>query len=101
MELKDNVIPTSLKPETLLAIIITNDVYKLHGHSLTVTSIADGKHARQSLHYVGYAFDARTRMLTDDEIYSISNELRKRLTTDYDVVVESDHLHIEYQPKRP
>lgn len=101
MQLKDSVIPTSLKPETLLAIIIVAEVYKLYGHTLTITSIADGKHSRQSLHYVGYAFDCRTKMLGGDEVYDIAEEIRQRLTTDYDVVVEDTHLHIEYQPKRP
>ena len=101
MNLKHNVIPNGIKPETLLAINICNEVYKTHGHSLTITSICDGKHSRTSLHYVGYAFDARTKTLTDDEKYAVVKDLKERLTTDYDVVLESDHIHVEYQPKRP
>ena len=101
MNLKSGVIPTGTAPELIIAMMIVNEVYKAHGHSLTITSIADGRHSKTSLHYIGHAFDCRTRMLKSDEIYEIVKDISSRLTTDYDVVVEDTHLHIEYQPKRP
>ncbi len=101
MNLKHNVIPNGVKTEIILAILVAKSVYETAGHSLTVTSIADGKHSKTSLHYVGYAVDLRTRMLSEDEKHDIAREIRERLTTDYDVVVEDTHIHIEYQPKRP
>lgn len=101
MDLKDNVIPNGLKPEALLGMMICNEVYKSFGRTLTITSICDGKHSTQSLHYTGYAFDCRTRTLTEDEKLEIADEIRSRLVRDYDVILEDTHIHVEYQPKRP
>jgi len=65
-----------------------------------ITSVIDGKHRPNSLHYSGLAFDLRTRHLkTEDGVKNVAAEIRGALGREYDVVVEKDHIHIEYDPK--
>ena len=86
--------------ELTLAMIAADQVYDEFGQEFVVTSVVDSKHSRTSLHYAGMAFDCRTRDTDPVTIEKIAGDLRARLTNEYDVVVESDHLHIEFQPKR-
>ena len=68
----------------------------LAGH-LVVTSVSDGMHRPGSLHYVGMAVDFR---LPADPARFIS-ELKEALGVEFDVVLEKDHVHCEWQPKVP
>lgn len=89
-----------LRPEILLAAVIADGVWRDVGLDLCViTSGVDGRHSPQSLHYAGAAIDLRTRDLAPQQIEDIARTLRGRLGVDFDVVVESDHLHVEYQPR--
>lgn len=70
-----------------------------------VTSANDGRHMDGSLHYEGQAVDLRTRELNQLMIGKLAAALRKRLNgaedlnRPYQVVVEHDHLHIEWDPQ--
>lgn len=64
-----------------------------------ITSGIDGKHSQNSLHYVGRAFDFRTRSIHPDTLKNIVQELKARLGPDYDVIDEGTHLHVEWDPK--
>ena len=70
-------------------------LHVLSSGEMVVTSVRDGKHKEHSLHYVGQAVDLRTRDFTDMWAHYLRNALGK----DWDVVVESDHIHVEYDPK--
>lgn len=86
-----------------MAIAVANEVYEEAGHDCVVTSIWDGAHSTASLHWVGHACDLRTVAagIRDDEAQVIAQILTHRLPdNEFDVVVESDHIHVEYQPKR-
>jgi hypothetical protein len=100
MKLKAGVKVTGLAPEMALALQIAAGVYRRFGHELVVTSLLDGRHSATSLHYVGHAADLRIRDIPAAIHQDIVRELKASLTTDYDVVLESDHIHLEYQPKR-
>lgn len=69
-----------------------------------ITSGTDGQHSVNSLHYLGLAVDIRTRDLSATQKVQLSRALRVRLNGDvmknrpYQIVIESDHFHIEYQP---
>jgi hypothetical protein len=80
----------------ILGLNIAALLYREHGERLTVMHVTDGRHMRGSLHYVGNAADLRFPKRHPDQI---ATELRKRLGSDFDVVVEKTHIHIEYQPK--
>lgn len=66
---------------------------------IVVTSILDGVHSSKSLHYKGLAFDMRTHIYTQYEISKLMGSLKYMLGISYDVVLEKDHIHIEYDPK--
>ena len=67
--------------------------------TVVITSAKDGKHSRTSLHYSGNAIDLRTRHLVEGEADKILLLLREWLTDEFDVVLEEDHIHLEFQPK--
>jgi len=99
MKLKENVSLKGLKPEIIIAVLVANDVYWYYGHEMVITSVADSKHSRASLHYVGYAVDLRTRNIDEDIVSQIVEQIRGSLTDEFDVIFETNHIHIEYQPK--
>lgn len=83
----------------------------LYEETVVVTSIHDGRHGRNSLHYRGKAMDvrflgqrpggivARDHVVQKDKAYRWQDRLRRILGADFDVVLEKDHLHIELDPK--
>ena len=98
ISLKDNSVSLgSLTTQALLGIVITKAVLADIGADLVITSIADGEHSWNSKHYSGNAWDVRTWFVLDKE--SAATKLRAALGHHYDVVVEEDHIHIEYDPK--
>ena len=89
-----------LRPEMAVALIIIKDAFFNHGENCVITSGVEGKHSRASLHYIGAALDFRTGGMKRELVSDIANEIRSGLGVDFDAVVEDNHLHIEYQPKR-
>lgn len=76
-------------------------VYQTHKLDLTLTSAHDGVHMPSSLHYKGKAIDLRIKNIPTKEIInSIVEELKALLGDTYDVVLEKDHIHIEFDPKK-
>lgn len=63
-----------------------------------VTSMNDSMHMRGSKHYTDEAVDLRTRDLSEVDITHWASAIRARLGRGYQVVIESDHLHIEFDP---
>lgn len=64
---------------------------------IVVTSTTDGKHMKTSKHYdiPCNAFDIRFW----DLLEAICRIIRAKLGHHYDVVLEPDHIHIEWDPK--
>ena len=92
---------SGIRTELILAILVAEGVYNEHGTDLVLTSVNDGRHSYTSLHYSGSAVDIRTRNLPKDtNVQLIVGGIEKALSNEYDVVLEKDHIHIEYQPKR-
>ena len=91
---------TGLRPEILLAAVAAERVYEVTGHDLTITACVDGKHMAGSLHYTGAAIDVRTRDVPADKLQTILAKLKECLAGDFDVLLEGDHIHIEFQPKQ-
>lgn len=97
VSIKPGVRVRGLSNELLLAIIIAESVFQETESSMTITSLTDGKHSVSSYHYTGDAVDLRLpSTVTRDQLLA---QLKKALGTDYDVILEVDHIHIEYDPK--
>ena len=100
LKLKEGVRAGGIRPETLLGIQVAASIYASHSIDCIVTSITDGVHSATSLHYAGAAFDLRIRHITATGLTArIRKEMQDALGTDYDVILESDHIHCEYQPR--
>lgn len=87
----------------LLALSRIEQIYNKFGYSLVVTSTDDGHHKVGSLHYHGLAADIRSRELSDADRDSIVHAISTRLTDldpNYQVIVESTHIHVEYDRRR-
>ena len=101
MRLKDDSVKvTGIRPELVLGLVVAADVYRQYGNELVITSLNDGVHSKTSLHYAGAAADLRTFYFEPEIVPEVIEAIRKRLGKDYDVVLEKDHIHLEYQPKR-
>lgn len=66
-----------------------------------LTSGVDGEHSDFSLHYLGLAFDLRTRHISREDAQKVRDELVERLGPEYKVLLESTHLHISLRPAKP
>lgn len=99
--LKPGVRILGVRPEIALVMPFIYDVAKESLGGCTVTSCTEGKHSRGSKHYVGAALDLRTRNVSQAEAVEAVQKLRVGLGADFDVVLESTHIHIEFDPKHP
>jgi hypothetical protein len=65
-----------------------------------VTSLYDStEHLPNSYHYKGLAADIRTRHLDAAGIDRMWHVIASALGPGWDVIFESDHIHIEYDPR--
>ena len=106
LRFKEGVSIRGLRDETVLAVVCAYSIFSDYGLDCVVTSGVDGQHSWGSLHYRGDAFDLRIKHITDLEgkrdgskIDEIVEVLSDALTDDFDVVLEEDHIHVEFQPK--
>ena len=102
MKFKKGVNPFGIRPELMIGLFVVDNIYKNFGPELVVTSLNDSKHSKTSLHYSGQAADLRTHYFTgSSQVALVADAIRDALgrNPDYDVVIESDHIHFEYQPK--
>ena len=74
---------------------IARRVWSIEQEELIITSAYEGTHSEGSLHYADLAVDIRR----GSNGQQVRDELKNKLGMDYDVCLESDHIHIEYDPK--
>ena len=97
-----------VRDEILGALDVCADIFRKRGYDCVVTSTRysdpQDRHGRGSLHYKGLAVDLRSKHLATDQLkHEVLIEIRQRLGSDYDVLLESlgkpyEHYHIEYDP---
>ena len=97
--LKDNTVQLSgCTLHAFEAICAAANVWSRQGlDALVITSARDGDHRPGSMHYQGDAIDLRSRNLPD--AFSARDRLQTLLGDEYDVVLEADHIHVEYDPR--
>ncbi len=100
MTLKNGVTRAGVQPQIWYAIGIMDVLYRMMGASNVVTSLTDSHGDKpKSLHNVGLAADLRTSNLSKDRWPELVSRVKQWLEPmGYDVVLESNHLHIEYDP---
>ena len=111
MKIKPGVGILGVKPEMMFVLVAADSVFTELDADCIVTSCTEARHGRGSKHYGGYALDFRTRHLTKsvDEADGMpiragrraNAMIRDALGPDFDVVFETDHIHVEYDPKEP
>jgi len=102
MKKKKGVDAKDICPQIWFALgLCEGEMRQLAGVELVITSGRDGEHQKNSLHHVGCAVDIRIRRLTPAGKRRLCQHLKLLLDArGYDVVLESDHLHIEWDPKK-
>lgn len=98
--LKETVVAEHPSIHLLDGLLVACVVYTQRGHPFTVTSMEDSVHGPRSLHPSGNAADLRTRNLPVQALPDLVKALKLALGPQYDVVLESDHIHLEYDIKK-
>ncbi len=96
----DNVSLANLAPQLALACVMANEVYNDYDVDMVITSANDSNHSTTSLHYAGAAVDLRTYTLDESKRSECVERIRKKVGGDFDVILESNHIHMEYQPRK-
>ena len=91
----DSVRIEKLVPELASRLDDIERIYNMFNVELVITSGNDGKHQNGSLHYNNAAVDLRVYHILDKLVQLLRNELG----SDFDVLLEKDHIHLEYDPK--
>ena len=73
----------------------------LDDDTVWITSANDSRHMTGSLHYKNRAYDIRTRNIINKVEFAPKwvEDMQIELGVDYDIILESDHIHAEYQPE--
>ena len=84
--------------------VIRETAPALQGDVVWITSANDGQHMQGSLHYKNRAYDIRTKNIVGIIEFPLAarswaERIQVALGDDYDVVLEKDHIHVEFQPK--
>ena len=106
MLLKPGVRLKCLRREIRRALNVIEEVYiNIAGHESIITSTDEGTHSPGSLHYAGQAVDIalpgahNMYVRSTASVNVVVKKLKEMLGKDYDVVLEKDHIHVEYDPK--
>ena len=98
--IKEGVDLRGLQPQLAVAYAIAWWVYAKNGQvPCVITSASDSAHGPNSLHPSGNALDLRTRGIAPGVLLDIHQQLTDALGAQFDVVLEDDHLHMEFDPK--
>lgn len=100
MKFKDGVI-VRIGPEIQRIFDVADQVhYEVTGQQALCTSGMEGNHIQESLHYRNLAVDLRI-WYTDEvgETAYFATELQRRLGDNFDVLLETTHVHVEFDPE--
>lgn len=95
----------NILPHVVLAITVANDIYRMFGQSVVVTSVNDSTHKPGSFHYRGGAVDLRIKHIPHADREKLVTMLRRTLSpVGFDVLWEAkgtdnEHIHVEFDPK--
>ena len=96
MKLKEGVKVSGVQPEIILALMVIQPLFDAIDVDFVITSCRDGKHSKNSKHYLGYAVDIRSREMDHLEQVALAQAIRKALTPEYYLLIEADHFHLQF-----
>ena len=97
MKIKPGVKIAGVRPELLMGLMVANSIIAYEFNAdMIITTCADGTHMAGSKHYIGQAVDIRIGNLSDP--VAVVSRLKFELEELFDVVLEKDHIHFEYDP---
>jgi hypothetical protein len=97
MILKKCVTLINMKPQMLIALMVSNQIFSDQGFTMFVKAVCNNEHASDSLHYNGLAVDISTLAIHKNMVEKMANAIRDALTGEFNVFVEVDNIHIEYR----
>ena len=111
MQIKPGADVRFLRPEVTARLWTIEQCFRHHApdeYTFVLTSGSDGTHSANSLHYKGLAVDIRRWYMADGKrtdlgrntLGRIRNSLAKALGSDWDIILESSHMHLEFDPPR-
>lgn len=98
IRVKEGVVFRAIREEIWRLFPILEQLFKEIGKDCWITSAGEGVHGEGSKHYVDQALDLRIWHLTLKERQKVMNRLAP--LTGYDTVLEKDHIHVEWDPKK-
>jgi len=98
ISVKGGVSLKKLQPQMAIAFTVIAGCFAEVGQPCRLTSGDDGQHMKTSLHYKGLAIDIGIIGLYDGG-QQITAKIKERLGAQFDVVLESNHIHVEFDPK--
>ena len=101
MRIKPGASVKGIQPEMAVALIVIDSAYSQIGVEAVLTSGTDGAHGVHSLHPDGKAVDIRTNNVHAAALPDLVCNVKGMLGPEFDAVLESDHLHVEFDPKKP
>ena len=101
---KNGVDLSKLNPVMWRAGVVMEDLCSKYKREAVITSGVDGKHGVGSLHGKGKALDFRTFHLPGGYLGLAAQDVYARARAElkprgFDVILEKDHIHIEFDPK--
>ena len=104
---KEGIDGTGVKPELIFNLFLAEPAYQKRARPMVVTSLVrPSAGLGESLHPSGLAADLRIRSIDESwpgglweitDVEELAAEIRQ-LCPQCQIVVESDHIHMEYQP---
>lgn len=101
MIFKTGVESVNVQPPIWYAVGVAEMIYRYQDLPLIITSLTDSHADRpQSLHNQGLAVDLRIKHIPIGLVQPVFNSIQSILNPmGFDIVLETDHIHIEYDPK--
>ena len=106
IRVKKGVVFKAFRPEILELIVAITEISIRGGFDIWITSANDSKHRPNSYHFEDLAIDLRIRNLSEEELKKLIeclHDLGRYIPQNheyYDVVLEKDHIHIEFDMRR-
>lgn len=97
MRTKDSGVSTDFTDKMMKGMYAVDMLFRMLKIDLIVTSGKDGVHGENSLHPEGNAADIRIWHMEVPANFVWA--MRRVLGKEFDVILEDDHIHMEYDPK--